>query len=552
MSGSPDLALRRAELVSIATVESEPPGGDNTTAVDTILEATLGGLHEGCSNADLERAAIAFAERVVTLTPVQQPIARGAAVKRLKALGVAAPTGMVNGALAMATAAEHGKNGTGPSVTFEEVEPASESQDGSELLNDLSGWYRRYIYLPDGAAAADATAGWTLATWCIAWVYFAPLLILPSATKRAGKSTLLDLLSHTVCRGHLTSAFGATGAVLFRLNEAQHPTFLLDEAERLGGRHADRDVVNLLNQGHRRGGKVDRCKQLPNGGFDVESFDAFGFRALALIGKPWDTLLDRGIVVRLERKPRGAELARFGARTVRAEGRALASRIARWAKDHAKAVGDVEGDVPRPVWLSDRGCDNWSSIFAVAAVAGGAWPDRLAVAAKDLQNAIEDDGDRGERGLLDIGQIFAARKHPAAIASGELVTALNELEESDWAGEREGKGLSTQGLAALLRPFQIRPRQARVPGSGTVIRGYWWADVEPVLEPYTLPAQSGTVVQTGHLVHSTPGEVSKNAGCTSVPVVPVQAGRDRGERDVALVHDLDPDEEARIAMREGA
>jgi hypothetical protein len=327
---------------------------------------------------------------------------------------------------------------------------------------------------------------------------------------------------------------------MFRLNEAQHPTFLLDESERLGGRHADRDVVNLLNQGHRRGGKVDRCKQLPSGGFEVESFDAFGFRTLALIGKPWDTLLDRGIIVRLERKPRGVQLARWAARTVKAEGQALASHIARWASDSAKAVGDVEETVPRPAWLSDRGCDNWSPIFAVAAVAGGAWPDRLAAAAKALQGAVEDDGDRGERVLLDIGRIFEGRKHPAVIASGELVTALNELEESNWADSQNGRGLSPQRLAGLLRPFRVRPRQARVPGSGAVIRGYWWVNVEPVLERYTLPAQSGTAVQP---VQPTPGEASKNAGCNSVPVVPVQAGRDTREEDTVLVHGAGDDYE---------
>ncbi len=532
--------------------QTRPSGnGTSPNTIDTVLDDTIGTLSEGFGNADLTTALSEFGKRVPSLDPIQRRIARSGAINALDKFKVRGAAGMVDAALAKAAAVENGES-TGPSVAFEDVEPAGEPQDGDELLNDLSEWYRRYIYFPDGEPAADATAGWTLATLCVDHVYFAPLLILPSPTKAAGKTTLLDLLSHTVRRGHLTSAFGATGAVVFRLNDAHNPTFLIDEAERLSGRHADRDLVNLLNQGHRRGGKVDRCKQLPSGGFEVESFDAFGFRALALIGKPWDTLLDRGIVVRLERKPRGTKLARFGARKVKAEGQALASRIARWAGDNVKAVGDIEATVPRPEWLSDRGCDNWSPIFAVAAVAGGVWPDRLATAAKALQNAIEDDGDRGERVLLDIGRIFEDRKYPVAIASGELVAALNELEESDWAGERSGAGLSPQRLAALLRLFRIRPRQARVPGSGAVIRGYWFVDVEPVLEPYILPAQSGTVVQPVHLVHPTPEEASKNAGCTGVPVVPVQAGRDRSKEDTTLVHEPDPDEEARIAMREGA
>lgn len=59
--------------------------------------------------------------------------------------------------------------------------------------------------------------------------------------------------------------------------------------------------------------------------------------------------------------------------------------------------------------------------------------------------------------LLDVGEIFEARKQPVVIASGELVTELNKLEESPWANEQHGKGLSPQGLAVLLRPFRIRP-----------------------------------------------------------------------------------------------
>ena len=83
-------------------------------------------------------------------------------------------------------------------------------------------------------------------------------------------------------------------------------------------------------------------------------------------------MLDRGIVVRLEGKLRGAALTRFAARTVRTEGETLARRIARWASDRARAVGDVEGGAPRPTWLTHRGRDNWSPVFAV----GSGWASK--------------------------------------------------------------------------------------------------------------------------------------------------------------------------------
>jgi hypothetical protein len=518
-------------------------GRDDALDVDYFLDRTLGPLDADSRNCDVNEALRRFAAEAVTLDPLDKALVRRGAIAGLDRLGVKGAAALVGAALAL-----HTTNGTTrePAAATEDPEPSTESQEGAALLADIAGWVRRYVYLPDGSAAADAVAAWALVTWCAAHVYFAPLLILASPTKAAGKTTLLDLLRYVVHRGHLTSAYGATGAVIFRLNEAQHPTFLLDEAERLSGRDADRDVVNLLNQGHRRGGYVDRCRENKDGGFDVERFDAFGFRALALIGKPWDTLLDRGLAIRLERKPRDAKLDRFAARTVAVEGRALASRLARWAADQAEAVGVAEQHVPRPTWLRDRGCDNWAPLFAVATVAGGDWPAKLETAAKVLQGAVEDDGDRGERLLQDLAHLFVSQASPAAIPTGDVLEALNALEESSWADERGGKGLSPQRLAALLRPFKIRPRQAR--DGERVIRGYWWADLAPVTARYT-PVPIYPFPQCGTGGGSTPQNPNDSGACTSVPLVPLSRGGYTGtEGGTAL--DLEAVARARLDGRE--
>lgn len=488
--------------------------------VNDLLARTLGSLQGGDPNAAVAQALQAFASEAVTLDPLNRELARRGAIEGLKALEVGGAASLVNAALA--TYSVNGKATT--DAGKDDPEPATEPQDGASLLTDVAAWIRRYVYFPDGGAAVPAVAAWSLASWCVDRLYFAPLLVVASPTKCAGKTTLLDLVRHVVRRGHLTSAFGATGPVIFRLNQARHPTFLLDEAERLGGRDADRDVVNLLNQGHRRGGYVDRCREQKDGGFEVERFEAFGFRALALIGKPWDTLLDRGVVVRLERKPPDTTVARFAARTIAAEGRALAARIARWAADNAEAVGTAEQGVPRPTWLRDRACDNWSPLFSVGAVAGGAWPARLEAAAKALQGAIEDDGDRGEHLLHDLARIFASKGTPAGIATGQLLESLNGLEESPWADERGGKGLSPQRLAALLRPFRLRPCLAR--DGEDVIRGYWWADLAPVAARYPVVDPSPCISPPAICYRpiSTPAKSLQDNGCNGVSDVTVPGG----------------------------
>jgi hypothetical protein len=162
-----------------------------------------------------------------------------------------------------------------------------------------------------------------------------------------------------VRRGYLTS--GVTSAVVFRLNESQHPTFCMDEAEKLAGRDADRDLIGLLNVGYRRGASVPRCTGDEH---DVQVFDAFGFRALASIGMLWDTIMDRAVTIRLERKPREVSLYRFNGRTADAEAAELSSRLRRWSQDAAQQVLDAEPDAARPEWLHDRACDNWAVLFA--------------------------------------------------------------------------------------------------------------------------------------------------------------------------------------------
>lgn len=361
-------------------------------------------------------------------------------------------------------------------VTLTDPEPAGEPVDGAALADELAVWFGRYVWLPDNAAITAAL--WTVATWCRDVLDYAPLLALLSPTKRCGKSRFLELLSHVVRRGHKTSAVGVTVPVLFRLNEAQQPTLCIDEAERLGGSDADRELIGLLNAGYEPGAVVHRLQESKDG-YELVSYDAYGFRAVAAIGTLWDTLLDRALVLRLARKPRG-KLERLNRKRVAAEGAELARKLARWAKDNAAAVGDAQLDTPQPAYLNDREVDNWGALFAVTRVMGPVALAAADVAAKTLAGAHRDEGDRGELLLADVRRVFDAHGFPEVLKSGDVVEALNKLDGAPWADERKGKGLSTHGLARLLGRFDVRASQAR-DKNGTITRGYWWAELEPVV-----------------------------------------------------------------------
>lgn len=410
-----------------------------------------------------------------------------------------------------------------------DVEPWSDVVDGAILLEQLSAFIRRYVYLP--REAADAIAVWAVLTHCVDWVTFAPLLVLASASKRCGKTLALTLLIHIVRRGRLTSAVGVTTAVMFRLNTRDNPTFLLDEAEKLQGRHADPELVGLINVGYRRGAKVQRCADR-GGAFEIQEFEAFGFRALAMIAKPWDTIADRSVIIPMERKPRALQKERFRESAIEQIGRIFGRQARRWTTDMSAELQTAYHDAPRPLWLGDRDCDNWSGLFAVAEVAGSDWPDRIEAAARLLAAAREDDGDVGERLIHDTRAIFETLNLPAVIPSGELVEKLNAIETSGWGDLRDGRGLSTHALAARLRPFDVKPKAQRHPEipKKEMIRGYWLADLHAVFERYpkietvaTIQAGEGALITSNEETtggnSSTPHTQISIAGAFAAPTV---------------------------------
>ena len=400
-----------------------------------------------------------------------------------------------------------------------EVEPWDAEVPGAKLLDDIERIFRRYIVLPEGASVALAL--WMLHAWTVDAGDTSPFLVLVSPTKRCGKTNTLIVLFYLTPRSELASNISASA--LFRYIEEVRPTLLIDEADSFI--KDNEEMRGILNSGHTKtAAHVIRNVEI-NGEHKPRRFSTWAPKAIATIRALADTLEDRGIVVQLQRKPRGASVERLRKRDSN-EFALLRSRAARWANDNFSRLTDPEPDIPEA--LNDRAADNWRPLLAIADLAGGVWPQRAREAASVLSNEGHDTAVNVEL-LADIRLAFGETD---MIQSAELVTKLTVDPERPWAEWRHGKPLTQKQLAGLLRPFGIVSETVHPVGLPDA-KGYKRARFEEAWEAYL----SG---QNPLLRHFRASEASKRPNAdekgTSRDFRSVQKGTPDGSKNANLAN----------------
>ena len=119
--------------------------------------------------------------------------------------------------------------------------------DGAGLLSSLSKLITSYVYIP--RELADALSLWIVHSYLHDRLEVSTFLNLTSATKRCGKSLLLEVLSELVYRP-LPVAGNITPAALFRTIQKFEPTLLLDEIDTYLAN--DPELRGVLNGSQRR------------------------------------------------------------------------------------------------------------------------------------------------------------------------------------------------------------------------------------------------------------------------------------------------------------
>lgn len=450
--------------------EQEPDEAGSDVG-DLLVNQVLGPLPSNPPSSRLDRAMRELARQLEGADSIRRGIAREAAIRHLKALGIGAPAKLVDAAIGVPRS---NSDPTGADLTPPEPESWPDPVDGAELLEELVGLLKRYMVLP--LYAAEMLALWILHVHALVAWWVSPILVILSPTKRCGKSTLLIILGKVIPRALPTS--NITPAALFRSVDRDEATLLIDEADSFLAR--SEELRGVVNSGHcRETAFVLRCVGDEH---EPRRFRTWGGKAIAAIGRIPSTLEDRGIVLHLRRKAPGEKVTRLRLDRL-AHLETPRRKAMRWVEDHLGELQDADPELPEQ--LHDRAQDNWRPLVAIADSVGGRWPELARQAAVTFSTG-SDEAETTPAILLlsDLRDLFQSSVDEQ-VSTETILQHLHDRDDRPWREWKKGKPISAVQLARLLRPFGVRPRSIRV-GPATP-KGYVVSDFDNTFASYLTP-----------------------------------------------------------------
>ncbi|HSS25894.1 MAG TPA: DUF3631 domain-containing protein, partial [Mycobacterium sp.] len=359
---------------------------------------------------------------------------------------------------------------------------AEDNPDGANLLDDLRDFLSRFVVYPT-KHHRDAHALWIAHCWWMDHWESTPRIAFLSPEPGSGKSRALEVTEPLVPRP--VHAVNTTSAYLFRKvsDTLGRPTILYDECDTLFGPKAKEheEVRGMINAGHRKGAVAGRCV-VRGKVVETEELPAYAAVALAGLDDLPDTMMSRSVVVRMKRRAPAESIDPWRRRINGPEAAELYERLLDWS---SSATPLQDGWPDMPAGVEDRDADIWEALLAVADLAAGHWPEtsRAAAAALVAESKVASPS-LGILLLSDIRDVFKSTGDDR-LPTSDLLTKLNDLDESPWAVIRKGEPLNARSLANRLGRYGIGPRKYR-DGEDTV-RGYVSAEFEDAWSRYLGP-----------------------------------------------------------------
>jgi hypothetical protein len=350
---------------------------------------------------------------------------------------------------------------------YEARKPWPEPVTTKELLDALMVQLQRYVIIHDEHFAV-ACALWVLFAWVHDIATNSPILVIQAAGPDSGKTVLTKVIAMLTSRSLVITE--PTGPVLYRTVDRDHPTLFIDDADLLLPRKPD--AAAIVNSSWTRGIPVPRMEHGVTRYFDP--FCPKCLNGINLLPHLRPATRSRCIAGNMLPKLPGEKVIAFARAVDDPDFLTLRRKAMRWAADNMTAIKNAE-----PVMAADfnnRVRENYVLLFAIADLAGSAWSKRIRTAAVKLSR---------EHNEPPPGVCLLAKFFEFFIAYGLLLTSqqveelLAATEDETWCNYKDkGRPINRWEVAALLKPFGVRPDVIHPRGGKMTDRGYdaaWFA-----------------------------------------------------------------------------
>jgi putative DNA primase/helicase len=366
------------------------------------------------------------------------------------------------------------------SSRLQPVEPWPDPVDGLSLAREIHAVFKRFVVTVEPQATVVESL-WVLFAHAIDAFGISPMLAFWSPVPECGKTINQSVVGRLTPKS--LEATNLTEAVVFRVIEKFAPTLLIDEAADLQKNRPE--LMDLLRASHQRNKAF--VYRTVGDNHEVTAFCTWSPKSFAITKKPIESALaSRSLIIRMHRKTRGEKAERYSSTKEYPELTELCRKASRWATDNLQAIRDAAPEnLPD---IENRSLDNYEPLFKIAHVIGGEWPSVIHKASLKLLGADNPTETPTQIELLkDVKAVFEAMPEPLPdkdrqISSADLVKELVAKEDRSWVEYSQGKPITQNQVARLLKSFPIYSRVIRV-GEKTP-RGYTEHQFDDAFERY--------------------------------------------------------------------
>lgn len=340
------------------------------------------------------------------------------------------------------------------------VQPYQGEVNPSEVVQELENIFKRYLYLPQ--YAEKILALWVLHTYKPEEFEYTPRLFIYSPEPRCGKSTLLDLLELLCNKAVKTENISA--AAFYNLVQSCRPTLLIDEADTFF--KSNEGLRGAIDSGYKCNGCVIRMEGEKKK--EPTAYSCFAPCAIAGIGKIHQTILDRSIMIYMQR-------GLLNELPEKLRIRQIASEVTMLKRKCAKFMQNVfqNNDVTMPNGLNSRQENSWEPLLIIAEHISEEYAENIRKIAQIFSAMPDDDSDVSIRIALlqDIKRLFKEGGGTEFFyPSQKMCDELSNFEEQPWSEFNRGRPITPRNLAQLLKHFKITPVKENI--GLTSQRGY--------------------------------------------------------------------------------